>query len=192
MKINLRGFILLFLIFLFSACTSASNNFIPGVTLDQDVNNHFNWEVPLTVSFASSISRAELVNNYGPRGEEALRLYISNNNPFVVSVRYFPNLEAGFRYRLSVDYKANYETKSEDGIGAFLTLFSHKKLNDVTYIPLKKSNKWNNIEVEFDVLNASKGSPFRIYFSLGSMDPDLVLSSGEICFINLKIVKVED
>ena len=194
MKSKLCAVLLLVALLLITSCAEASKEFIPGVSLDQDMKNKFNWDVPLTVShLIPKISgKAELIKNFGPKGEEALKLTMKKGKPFVVEVRYFPSLEVGFRYRLYVEYKANYDTEKGEEIGAMLSLVSHKGLSESTYIPLKNTSKWTKVEAEFDILNASSQSPFRIYFSLGALDPRLVFSSGELCFINLKIDKVED
>ena len=192
----LSWFLLAVLIFQPVAIASGPNSkeFIPGVSLDLNMKNKTNWNVPLTASyFVPEINgKAELIKNFGPNREEALRLSMKKEKPFIVEVRYFPNLEVGFRYRLSVEYKADYETKHDEEVGAFLLLLSHKSISDDTIIPLKNTDKWTKIEAEFDNLNTSGGSPFHIYFTLGALRPSLVFSSGELCLINLKIEKVED
>ncbi len=191
----LSWFLLAVLIFQPAAIAGHPNSkeFIPGVILEQDMKNKLNWDVPLTLSFKISKTKdiAKLVKNYGPNGEEALVISIKGNTS-VVEVRYFPNLEVGFRYRLSFEYKANYITKKGEETGALLSLVSHKSISDNTFIPLKNTSKWTKIEAEFDNLNTSGGSPFHIYFTLGALRPSLVFSSGELCLINLKIEKVED
>lgn len=192
----LSWFLLAVLIFQPVAIASGPNSkeFIPGVSLDLNMKNKTNWNVPLTASyFVPEINgKAELIKNFGPNREEALRLSMKKEKPFIVEVRYFPNLEVGFRYRLSVEYKADYETEHDEEVGAFLLLLSHKSISDNTFIPLKNTSKWTKIEAEFDLLNTSSSTPFCIYFCLGSLMPSFVFSSGEVCFINLEIEKMED
>lgn len=170
-----------------------SKEFIPGVkTIIKDDSDfiRFNKKIPLAVdTYMIPEDKAELIKNCGPNGEEALKLSTKKDCASVIKVRYYPNIEKGYKYKLSVEYKAKYYTEKGEEIGAYIYLVGNNKSGDRTYISLKNTTKWEKIETTFDYNN--KNDNMRIFFCLGTNIPKIIFTAGEIYFINLRIEKVE-
>jgi hypothetical protein len=169
-----------------------SKEFLPGKTLVMDTQA---WDEPFAMEtwVFKKEDKAELVKNFGPNGEEALKISSIGKDGTVVSVRYNPNLESFGRYKMTVEYKANYKAEEGAEFGAVIKLYTHPftVVSQNNYVPLYNVNRWSKAELTFDYSQYDYSSP-EIIFSLGVEYPKLIFSSGNLYFINLKIEKLED
>ena len=161
-----------------------TKEFIPGVKLMPDEFSGSDFFI--LFSLFGKYDKAELVKGFGPNGEESLKL--SSSKYTALRVAYIPRVEPHFKYRISVEYKAEYIVFEDKEYGAYLTVMCGY---DLLNIPLKNSNDWTRVET---TVNYSKYSPggLYIYFSLGGFGENQCFSKGEIYFINLKIEKLEE
>lgn len=188
-------FLLITLLFFIPGYSKAmDNSFIPGI-------NELGYDTysfkPFTIEtcYFRNLDKAELIKNFGPNKEEALKLTINRKGGSVVAVRYSLELEKYSKYEITVEYKADYKTDKGADYGAAIIVRPHNPTTGFQppeYIikPLKNNKKWTKAKIVFDYIESPFSTP-DVLFTLGMEEPDLIFSTGNLYFINFKIEKKE-
>lgn len=201
MKNNLPIWILLGVLLFQTNLLAAddSKKFIPGVN-EIVVKSRSLFDYPLLLEEWSGPENHEvkLVDNFGPNGEEALKLHTVKGKESALKVSYsHTGLTPGI-YEFSVEYKADILKSDNSRYGSWILVSTDVPYRedsvliysvDRPYYPisLTRTDEWRKVKATI-VFDNFFFQPFVvIYFGLDDSP-----ASGTIYFINLKFEKLED
>ncbi|NLW56471.1 MAG: hypothetical protein GX050_07645 [Firmicutes bacterium] len=198
--------ILLLLVLLFTniALADSSKKFVPGAdSIDLEPSMVYQ---PLYLNRWSEPQNHELklVSNFGPNGEEALKLRTFKGKESILCVGYMGRKSKPGVYKFSVEYKGDFITNRDSRFGGLLYIshdisyreFREKYINsNMIYdgsrayilLPLRETKDWKKVETTF--IYNHQFLDIYVLFSLGFGN---TYASGTLYFINLNIEKLED
>lgn len=178
---------------------SDSKKFVPGVNIIEVGELFFNHPLHIEKWSGPEYHTVELVDNFGPNGEEALKIQLlkDSKNSLILSHSFF-NVPFGL-CEFSVEYKADLKTTKEGDYKSYILVSAdipYKEGSNLIviggrcYVPiiLENSKDWKKRSV-VTFYNNQYIAP-TVIFMFGGLN-DSVSVTGSFYFINMELVKKE-